>query len=82
MAHMRARIVTAKVSKALALYPKECIFVSFFSFSGFFWVLGFSLCFCFASSALAASWVRPGEKRVIGRKDVPLGCVLFCLLCQ
>ena len=31
MAHMRARIVTAKVSRALALYPKECIFLSFFS---------------------------------------------------
>ena len=27
MAHMRARMVTAKVSKALALYPNECIFV-------------------------------------------------------
>lgn len=36
MAHMRARIVTAKVSKALNLYPKECIFLS--SLSGFFLV--------------------------------------------
>ena len=27
IAHMRARMVTAKVSKALALYPNECIFV-------------------------------------------------------
>jgi hypothetical protein len=45
MAHMRARIVTAKVSKALALYPNECIFVFFFSFSGSFgfWVSLFAL---------------------------------------
>lgn len=28
MAHIRARIVKANVSKALALYPKECIFPS------------------------------------------------------
>lgn len=79
IAHMRARIVTAKVSKALALYPNECIFRFFFSFSASFgfWV---SLFVLLLQLRLVLGSVR--EKRVIGRNDMPFEGFLFCLLCQ
>jgi len=34
MAHIKARIVTANVNRAFALYPNECIFVFCFVFLG------------------------------------------------
>lgn len=79
MAHMRARIVTAKVSKALALYPNECIFVFFFSYSGSFgfWVSLFDL-LLLLRLVLGSVW----EKWVIDQKDISFGGFLFRLLCQ
>lgn len=73
MAHMRAKIVTANVSKALALYPNECIFFLSF-FLGFF--ASFSACSGFGPRKKERENVRfllgGLKKRRLGR---------FCFVC-
>lgn len=53
--------------------PKRMHFCFPLLFSWEFWVLGFSLCFCFAASASAGSWVRPGEQKGNWKEGCAIG---------
>lgn len=79
IAQMRARMVTAKVSKAFALYPNECIFSSFcLTFSNFllFASLAISLLLLFRFFCFSWFWVRSERER--SRRSMGPGPI-FCM---